>query len=301
MTMAAQNDQLVKDIKFTLEGNINNVIAMDGMPETKKYRIIEGLKAQAEEAVVEAGNQMGTSGIEVSGVNRSTYPVYHQVDGGQRHIPVAQLKQHLTEVDPSTGRLVFDLDPPDLSRMPQMPAYKCFLNPGNPTHEKYGLSAYGLPSCRKANIPSEFARIKHMQDKHEQSWEMLRVMIPDLDKLTPGVIAVASTDEDEIERRVAERMEMLDEIVDAKVEARIAELLDNMGGGTTAIELPTIELPQATVSQSSTVMTPVLTEASTCSECGLEFAEDKNGKERTPAQVAASFKAHIGFAHKTPS
>ena len=234
MVNMAQNEQLVKEVKYNLETNITTVLGMDGMPEAKKHRIIEGLKATAQESIDGAGSS-SASGIQLDSVNRSTYPVYHQVDGGLRNIPVAQLRQHLSEVDPATGRLVFDLDPPDPNSIPRMPEFKCFLNAANPFHMENGLSGQGLPPCRKANLPSEYARIQHMMGKHEKEWEMLRLMYPRIDKLTVGAAAVHATgtlDEVEIERQVAARMAYIDEEIDRKVHERVEAIFDRDGRPT---------------------------------------------------------------------
>lgn len=91
-------------------------------------------------------------------------PVYDRVTGDPSIINRNMLPNVLKKRNPQTGNLVFTMRDPGFR--PPVGTYKCDLHKDSPLREKF--DALGMATCRKANLKTEWDKMRHMQRRHSQ-------------------------------------------------------------------------------------------------------------------------------------
>jgi len=172
------------NVDHHLNFNIQMVQTMP-LPMDKKQRIISALREKANNQEMLLRGLEGSPAL-MGAANRSTLTLYHQGDGSAREIPVAQLGQHLQEIDqdpasPNRGNLLFDIDPPDNIK-PFVGTHKCFLHPDHPIQKRYRLNAQTGEDCSKATIRSAYEVFSHMDVYHTRVWALLKKTVPGIEE-----------------------------------------------------------------------------------------------------------------------
>jgi len=144
--------------------------------ELMEFLLTESVDKIPEPGTLAAGDVVNTSSNEdapfpmvVREVSSAGYvTIYDRVTGDPSIVNRNMLPNVMKKKNVDTGKFVFTLRDPGFR--PPMGIYKCDLHREAPLREYF--DKLGMPVCRKANLKTEWDKMRHMQRRHPQENSM---------------------------------------------------------------------------------------------------------------------------------
>lgn len=150
---------LSAEILEALMGDVRGAVKQDGSPSL--LEMVDTSSASEGEAVGMVAKTYQDAGVVA---------IYDIETGAKSLTSVNMLPAQLRKLN-AEGKRMFTHRPP--AQAPVQGELKCWLHPEHPDGRRGEYDVWGLPSCRKCNLPSPYQVELHMRRRHPTAYETL--------------------------------------------------------------------------------------------------------------------------------